>query len=179
MRSRGPRVRMLCDGRRVCGDCGEAFSLDGFYARYKNGVKHWDGKCHSCRKVAMIARNLCISTDQYRAMLARTQGKCEICADSERLVVDHCHSTGKIRGMLCQRCNVALGGFRDDVEVMRRAIEYIQSHAAAEMTEEEKAVGQERERRMKKIRDCFKNRAAKENHETPQLLWDSGHTAVA
>jgi Recombination endonuclease VII len=71
-----------------------------------------------------------ISTDQYAAMLAAQGGVCWICAyapteAAKRLGVDHCHKTGTIRGLLCRWCNIALGKFKDDHRLMRRAISYL------------------------------------------------------
>ncbi|WP_433111328.1 endonuclease VII domain-containing protein [Micromonospora sp. CA-246542] len=48
-------------------------------------------------------------------------------AQAFRLVVDHCHSTNAIRGLLCNGCNSALGHFRDNVEALRRAMDYLRS----------------------------------------------------
>ena len=45
---------------------------------------------------------------------------------ARRLAVDHDHKTGKIRGLLCISCNVGLGHFQDDVELLRSAILYLQ-----------------------------------------------------
>jgi hypothetical protein len=63
----------------------------------------------------------------YRA----ADGKCMICGRSERggkqLALDHNHKNGRLRGYLCHWCNKALGLFRDDVEIMRRAIAYLES----------------------------------------------------
>lgn len=61
-------------------------------------------------------------------------GKCAICYTpielSERTkrsaCVDHCHITGKVRGLLCNHCNRGLGMFRDNIENLRFAIEYLQ-----------------------------------------------------
>ncbi len=44
---------------------------------------------------------------------------------SGRLHVDHDHATGVIRGLLCFRCNNALGDFREEYELFRRAAEYL------------------------------------------------------
>ena len=41
------------------------------------------------------------------------------------LAIDHCHSTGKIRGLLCDRCNHGLGHFKDDINLLIKAIEYL------------------------------------------------------
>jgi len=60
---------------------------------------------------------------------------CELCgAEGRNLVIDHDHeccpggnACGKcFRGMLCRPCNVALGMFREDTALLRRAAEYIE-----------------------------------------------------
>lgn len=56
------------------------------------------------------------------------QARCEICGtdgEGRKLVVDHCHREGFTRGILCQRCNVAVGMFLDDVMLLQNAIDYI------------------------------------------------------
>ncbi len=40
-------------------------------------------------------------------------------------VVDHCHSTGKVRGLLCYSCNIAIGLFKDNTELLEKAIFYL------------------------------------------------------
>ena len=65
-------------------------------------------------------------------------GKCAICGlelvdenDKGRKVsnayprIDHCHETGKIRGLLCNRCNIAMGTFEDDIELLGNAVAYL------------------------------------------------------
>jgi hypothetical protein len=42
--------------------------------------------------------------------------------------VDHCHVTGKIRGILCYNCNMGLGYFKEDIEIMKLALEYLIQH---------------------------------------------------
>jgi hypothetical protein len=41
---------------------------------------------------------------------------------------DHDHKTSKPRGVLCHKCNVGLGHFNDDIEIMQIAIEYIKKY---------------------------------------------------
>ena len=35
------------------------------------------------------------------------------------------HETGRVRGLLCHHCNKALGGFKDSVEILTKAIKYL------------------------------------------------------
>jgi hypothetical protein len=67
-----------------------------------------------------------ITQEQYEEMYEAQQGICPICCGwFEKLFVDHCHDTGKVRALLCGMCNPGLGFFKDDVELLKRAIEYL------------------------------------------------------
>lgn len=50
---------------------------------------------------------------------------CEICGGKTRIAYDHDHTTGKHRGWLCMKCNTALGLVNDDVEILKKLIEYL------------------------------------------------------
>jgi hypothetical protein len=39
--------------------------------------------------------------------------------------IDHCHKTGLVRGLLCYRCNMGLGLFKDNVDILNQAIKYL------------------------------------------------------
>ena len=39
--------------------------------------------------------------------------------------LDHNHGTGEFRGFLCDSCNTGLGKFRDDPDLLARAIDYL------------------------------------------------------
>jgi hypothetical protein len=71
-----------------------------------------------------------ITLDDYEKMLFEQCGVCKICLNppsgkKKRLAVDHCHITGKVRGLLCDHCNVGLGRFKDDAELLECAILYL------------------------------------------------------
>jgi hypothetical protein len=80
-----------------------------------------------------------ISTEEvntlYMDALSSQNGVCAICRKPEsasnqhglkRLAFDHDHATGRFRGLLCGNCNMGLGKFKDDPEILQRAIEYLQ-----------------------------------------------------
>lgn len=78
-----------------------------------------------------------IGLNEYNNMCAAQNNVCAICNKPEMstdkdggprmMAVDHCHKTGKVRALLCGACNKALGGFKDDPELLRKAALYIES----------------------------------------------------
>lgn len=72
-----------------------------------------------------------IGIDRYAAMFEAQGGCCAICLTHQsklkrKLHVDHDHATGKVRGLLCQLCNTALGLARDDINILKAAISYLE-----------------------------------------------------
>lgn len=73
-----------------------------------------------------------ITLEDYNSMIEKQGGVCAICGKEEpyngySLSVDHCHATGKVRGLLCSNCNRAIGLFKDSLEVIEKAISYLES----------------------------------------------------
>ena len=40
--------------------------------------------------------------------------------------LDHNHRTGEIRGWICDSCNTGIGRFKDDIQLLKRAIKYVE-----------------------------------------------------
>lgn len=131
----------------MCGLSKDASEF-GHDPRYKDGLRSYCYACCQRRVRAWRKRNPLerISKDrnsklkskhgitqrEYEVMLANQGGKCAICglkpkAFDTQLVVDHDHFTGKIRGLLCQKCNLGLGHFDDDVNSLNMAIKYLEA----------------------------------------------------
>ena len=71
---------------------------------------------------------------EYKAMLDAQGGVCAICKEKprgSRLAVDHLAGTDKVRGLLCNRCNLGLGHYKDDPDLLNAAIEYLQQGGRA------------------------------------------------
>lgn len=68
------------------------------------------------------------SPEQFQISLHEQEGCCAICGLPmlEEPRADHNHATGKFRGLLHNRCNLALGAFSDDIELLRKAIRYLE-----------------------------------------------------
>lgn len=58
-------------------------------------------------------------------------GVCQICGGSgvkgrwSSLVVDHCHDSDVVRGIICSPCNVGIGMFQDNPELLTKAAAYL------------------------------------------------------
>lgn len=64
----------------------------------------------------------------YELMFKKQNGLCAICCKNNNkklLSVDHCHDTLIIRGLLCTKCNIGLGYFNDDVNLLNKAVLYL------------------------------------------------------
>ncbi len=92
---------------------------------FRNSREH-SNKRHKRTK---LQRAFGINADQYEAMLVEQNHACAICGKLDickrALAVDHCHTTKRVRGLLCTNCNMALGKFQDDVELVKKAVEYL------------------------------------------------------
>lgn len=127
---------------KFCPGCKQVKSPDAFYrrSRSKDGLAN---KCKACEsldhkkryarvRTKMIHRrsklklNYGITISEFNKMFDEQEGACAICGmTGVKLVVDHDHGTGKVRRLLCSGCNHGLGRFRDDPDLLLRAVDYL------------------------------------------------------
>lgn len=78
-----------------------------------------------------------VSHSEFVAEWERQKGCCAICTDvlpdlmayenrNRGYAIDHNHETKEFRGILCLKCNTLLGMAKDSVEVLARAITYLE-----------------------------------------------------
>ena len=72
-----------------------------------------------------------ISMEKYIELLEGQGSRCAICGRHQeeldrKMAIDHSHSNGHIRGLLCLQCNAGLGQFRDSIDLLKKAQEYLQ-----------------------------------------------------
>ena len=87
-------------------------------------------KNKSSRRDKDLQRLYGITLADYDKMYISQNGCCAICKihqseDKLTFCVDHCHITGKVRGLLCSKCNKAIGLFKDKIELLQKAINYL------------------------------------------------------
>lgn len=145
-----PKNSIGADGLKTCQQCRVRKPTSAFSPNPKRPGS-FRSKCRPCTAqisaryhgenrekilAKMIAARLkkCygLTVEQYHAMKTKQGGGCAICGSTtpggkdNKLHVDHDHKTGKVRGLLCNRCNIALGGFGDDIQRLRLAIQYLE-----------------------------------------------------
>jgi hypothetical protein len=70
-----------------------------------------------------------ITQKEYEDMERRQERCCAICGamkEKNGLVVDHDHNTGKVRGLLCYACNSGIGTLQDSIDLLHKAIKYLE-----------------------------------------------------
>jgi hypothetical protein len=73
-----------------------------------------------------------ITLEEYNRRLAEQGGRCAVCREVLATPhVDHEHGhDGNVRGLLCGPCNMGLGHFRDNIELLLRAAKYLRKHGS-------------------------------------------------
>ena len=84
--------------------------------------------------IRLRLRNHKITREQYDFLVQSADGKCSICRKKfvRQFHIDHDHDTGKIRELLCNRCNLGIGYFDEDVAILMAALRYLQKHKTVE-----------------------------------------------
>jgi hypothetical protein len=124
---------------KICKKCNEPKGLFDFYA-HRTTKDRLSTFCKSCdiAKTKMWqernpnyqrSRNYGLSQEGYDAMLSKQANRCAICENEMKTPnVDHDHKTKAVRGLLCWHCNVGLGHFFDNRQLLERAMGYLQAH---------------------------------------------------
>jgi hypothetical protein len=75
-----------------------------------------------------------MTADAFAELWTVQKGRCAICQEPLKLGargvhVDHDHRSRIVRGLLCNSCNVGLGMFKDNPELLIAAIDYLKSNS--------------------------------------------------
>jgi hypothetical protein len=118
----------MSETNQLCYKCKNNKPLNEFNksSHHKTGYRNI---CRDCRNThrAILRKH----KKHYAVLLEMQNHCCLICGKSEkengkRLSLDHNHSTHQVRGLLCSNCNTGLGGFKDNEELLSKAIAYLQ-----------------------------------------------------
>ena len=87
--------------------------------------------CKDCRKIIDGAKLKTADSRRMDENAPQWYYTCPICGKSGipgvtvKYVKDHNHETGEGREWICDSCNTGLGRFKDDVETLQKAIDYL------------------------------------------------------
>ena len=116
----------------ACGDCKRARQrtwMSENRERSNSRYRRWSKKqAPHYEQKRQIEYKYGITNAEFDAMLARQYGRCLGCQKdiTHKPFVDHDHATGKVRGLLCNTCNSGLGMTKDDPQVLRRLMVYLE-----------------------------------------------------
>lgn len=141
------RDSLITEEGRECSRCG-VFKTWDHYHNCKSRATGHASACKACMRQKTrqdmengtirdgeLRRKYDISLSEYERMAEENGDACAICGTMEKgrargrvryWSVDHDHETGEIRGLLCQKCNSLLGMADDDIEILQKAIAYLE-----------------------------------------------------
>lgn len=87
------------------------------------------------RRLTLANKLYGVSAEEYFSLYEKYSSSCAICKVSEEklarfLNIDHDHETGEVRGLLCNSCNLGLGVFKDNKELLKKAWEYLEENVS-------------------------------------------------
>ena len=148
-----PKIKLeeIATTTRRCYHCKENKFLTEFYPN-KGNSSGFRYECKPCsyklRRKELLSkpdyksyirnnnmkRKFGMTIEDYNKRLILQNYSCKICRSintySKHNVfhIDHNHQTGKVRGLLCNNCNLALGNFQDNIEILKAAIKYLEEN---------------------------------------------------
>lgn len=79
----------------------------------------------ACQVIGLRAARYNVEPSEMYAIVQERR-PCQVCGAQDKLMhYDHDHTTGDFRGMLCFNCNSGLGHFRDNPDLLAKAIAYL------------------------------------------------------
>jgi hypothetical protein len=141
---------------KQCSQCKE-IKEDSCFVKSKKTLSGLASECKECKKKYLVNkeyhkeyyalnkesinkkhrnnhlfRNYGITIEEYEDLKEKQNNKCAICGctPTRSYHVDHCHYTGEVRGLLCNNCNAGIGKLQDNVNILEKAIKYLQNPPA-------------------------------------------------
>jgi len=129
------------DGTKLCTTCNE-IKNKFYFTKDKSVESGLSSSCKDCKRFSKIKNNYGIDKKDYLNLLKIQNNKCKICKEkllnNKDIHLDHCHNSNIIRGILCNYCNVGLGMFKDNINLLLNAAEYLQNFKSIIPLEEQR-----------------------------------------
>jgi RNase P subunit RPR2 len=123
--------------KKICNICHQLKEISEFDVNQTDahGRKTTRPTCKQCR--IKIDGSPLLSSEKKLLESKKPRGlfTCPICQKTSivgvtaNIVIDHDHVTGKGREWICDSCNTGLGRFKDSIELLQRAIDYLKKYS--------------------------------------------------
>lgn len=134
---------------KVCNRCRSLLSKDCFHlaSRHPDGLQYTCKQCkkedaserrrrepekfnrprtREARRREHLKAKYSMVPGDYDRLVSSQAGKCAICGkETAYLCIDHDHKTGRVRALLCRPCNLILGFSKENSNILRHAIAYL------------------------------------------------------
>ena len=101
-----------------------------------SGANYLRGKCKPCEKKNS---NVTKKLKKIHQPPTDKNYKCPICERTEEEIIkrghkarwclDHDHKTEKFRAYICNSCNMGISNLREDIKVLKNAVNYLKEHS--------------------------------------------------
>lgn len=128
--------------KKICNICHKIQPVSNFELN-QNGKHNRPVRRPSCKKCRERIDGIGVSAaDKKTWMKIKPQLNeftCPICQKTtiptltSKVVLNHDHSNGKPTGWICDSCNTGLGRFKDNIELLESAINYLKAHCNSEL----------------------------------------------
>lgn len=127
------RIPLDKNGDKKCNICLRYLPLPRFLKNIKRKI--YSSSCSKCHNLKSFG----INALEYEELHKKQNGNCAICGKPEsatdkhktelrQLAVDHCHKKNIVRGLLCTNCNLGMGHYKDNIDILLKAIKYLTLH---------------------------------------------------
>lgn len=132
-------VRKTGDGfsKKICNICHKLKKTTEF-AKNQNAKDNRSVRRPSCKDCRIKMEGKDVSRiNKFKWLKVKPVNEpfeCPVCKKrtiagvTSKLVLEHNHLTGKVGGWICDSCNTGLGRFKDDVELLKSAIEFLKKN---------------------------------------------------
>lgn len=127
------------DGKKICSKCRKYFPpTNEYFSPQKEMTRKWSSWCKKCKREQMSEKGLHLirasegswTAKEKQQAFINQKGKCAICGKIliswKKAHADHIHGSSMKRALLCQHCNHLLGSAFDNIEILQKAITYLQ-----------------------------------------------------
>lgn len=132
-------VRKTGDGfsKKICNVCHKLKKTTDF-AKNQNAKNNRSVRRPSCKDCRIKMEGIGVSKADKLEWLKKKPVnepfECPVCKKktiagvTSKIVLEHNHHTGKAGGWICDSCNTGLGRFKDDIELLKSATEFLKKN---------------------------------------------------